>query len=380
MYKKRRALRLLLPTLVGILCVATLGSSVLAAPLVPFHAPEAAAYLASFLCAPSAAIAATKAYFDDNLAVPVAQTFDENDITSGFWTQMPSEGEILPQPPPAAPQSSTVKEPEIAPEGSAPLIEAHYAQGNGAIFMQSGAATVRNCTELPAAEVAAEMMQELPFVIEKNSDAPQVFIMHTHATEAYESAEHNYCDPNYSARNRDITQNMVSVGAEIAAKLNAAGIVTLQDATLHDYPSYNGSYAKSNATVRRYLQQYPSIKVVLDVHRDAIQKDDGTRIKPIAMVDGMKAAQVMIICGCDVDGNLPNCKQNLRFASRWQDKIESMYPGLTRPALFDYRYYNQDLTTGSLLIEVGGHANTLEEAKYSGRMVGTALATLLTEG
>ncbi|MEG0911877.1 MAG: stage II sporulation protein P, partial [Ruthenibacterium sp.] len=256
MYKKRRALRLLLPTLVGILCVATLGSSVLAAPLVPFRAPEAAAYLASFLCAPSAAIAATKAYFDDNLAVPVAQTFDENDITSGFWTQMPSEGEILPQPPPAAPQSSTVKEPEVAPEGSAPLIEAHYAQGNGAVFVQSGAATVRNCTELPAAEVAAEMMQKLPFVIEKNSDAPQVLIMHTHATEAYESAEHTYCDPNYSARNRDITQNMVSVGAEIAAKLNAAGIVTLQDATLHDYPSYNGSYAKSNATVRRYLQQY----------------------------------------------------------------------------------------------------------------------------
>ena len=53
-----------------------------------------------------------------------------------------------------------------------------------------------------------------------------------------------------------------------------------------------------------------------------------------------------------------------------------MFPGLTRPVLFDYRYYNQDLTTGSLLIEMGGHANTLEEAKYSGKLVGQALAAL----
>ena len=132
--------------------------------------------------------------------------------------------------------------------------------------------------------------------------------------------------------------------------------------------------------MRSYLEWYPSIKVVLDVHRDAIQRDDGTRVKPVADIGGMKAAQVMIICGADVDGNLPNFKQNLRFASRWQDKMESMFPGLTRPVLFDYRYYNQDLTTGSLLIEMGGHANTLEEAKYSGRLVGQALAALFAEG
>ena len=60
--------------------------------------------------------------------------------------------------------------------------------------------------------------------------------------------------------------------------------------------------------------------------------------------------------------------------------MEEMYPGLTRPVLFDYRYYNQDLTTGSLLIEMGGHANTLDEALYSGELVGKALAALFTEG
>ena len=132
------------------------------------------------------------------------------------------------------------------------------------------------------------------------------------------------------------------------------------------------------AAVEQWLKQYPTIKVVLDVHRDAIQTQDGTRYAPAANINGMRAAQVMIICGADVDGNLPNFKQNLRFAARWQAKMAQLYPGLAR--LFDYRYYNQDLTTGSLLIEMGGHANTLEEAKYSARLVGDALAKLFQEG
>ena len=91
-----------------------------------------------------------------------------------------------------------------------------------------------------------------------------------------------------------------------------------------------------------YLAQYPSIKVVLDVHRDAIQTQDGTRYAPAANINGRRAAQVMIICGADVDGNLPNCKQNLGLAARWQAKMAQLYPGLARPVLFDYRYYNQD--------------------------------------
>ena len=168
---------------------------------------------------------------------------------------------------------------------------------------------------------------------------------------------------------------MAAVGAEIASVLNQAGITTLQDTTLHDYPSYVGSYERSNETVRRYLEEYPSIKVVLDVHRDAIEKE-GTRIAPLAEINGEEAAQVMIICGCDNGGNLPNYQRNLAFAAAWESTMEGMFPGLTRPVLFDYRYYNQDLTTGSLLIEMGGHGNTLEQALVSGRLVGQALVRL----
>ncbi len=375
--------------------VVTCGA-VLASP--PGLAWPGALWLGSFLRAPQAAVEAARQTLDETMdkAGPGNGAI-EAQAPGGFWTEPPArqpaseeqteegpeeeetqatQGDAPQEP---EPEAEATPEPEPMPEGMAPLIETFFPQGHGAGYIQSGAGTVRNCTALSDAEVAAEMMQALPFSIEVGSSAPQVLIMHTHATETYELAERSWCDPAFSARSTDLSVNMAAVGDEIAAQLNAAGIMTLHDTTLHDYPSYTGSYAKSNATVSAYLAQYSSIKVVLDVHRDAIQYDDGTRVKPVVTIDGQKAAQVMIICGADRGGNLPNFRQNLRFASRWQDKMEGMYPGLTRPVLFDYRYYNQDLTTGSLLIEMGGHANTLEEAKYSGRLVGKALAALFRE-
>ena len=88
----------------------------------------------------------------------------------------------------------------------------------------------------------------------------------------------------------------------------------------------------------------------------------------------------MIICGCD-DGTdiLPDYEENLKFAAYLQSNIEERYPTLTRPMLFDYRYYNQDLTTGSLLIEIGTHGNTIEQAKYTAELVGEEIATALLE-
>lgn len=269
---------------------------------------------------------------------------------------------------------------EARPADAGTVTEQQFGHGSGEKYIPCGAGSIKNNTRQTAADIAAEAAQPLPFAIEKDSAAPQVLIMHTHATEDYRLSAGLWFTPGDGARSTDRSINMCAVGRVMADTLNAAGICTLHDETLNDYPSYTGSYANSRAVVQQYLAQYPSIKVVLDVHRDAIQRDDGTRVKPVADIGGMKAAQVMIICGADVDGNLPNFKQNLRFASRWQDKMESMFPGLTRPVLFDYRYYNQDLTTGSLLIEMGGHANTLEEAKYSGRLVGQALAALYAEG
>ena len=256
-----------------------------------------------------------------------------------------------------------------------PIVEMTYAPVLNDITYQRQNCYVKNVTDYSKAEVETELLAPLDFKVEKNSDQPQILIMHTHATESYQLYPELYYDPQYSCRTTDNSKNMVSVGKIITERLNQLGYNTIQDTTLHDYPNYNGSYNRSKSTVEEYLKKYPSIKVVLDVHRDAIERDDGTRIKPVVVIDGKRYAQIMLISGAD-NGylNMPNFRKNLRFASHFQNSMETLYPSLTRPVLFDYRNYNQQLTTGSLLIEVGGHANTLEEAQNSAVLIANSLA------
>ena len=120
---------------------------------------------------------------------------------------------------------------------------------------------------------------------------------------------------------------------------------------------------------------------MLDVHRDAIETENGSRMAPVCTVNGRQAAQVMIICGCDngTTVSLPNYRLNLRFAAAWENAMEGLYPGFTRPVLFSYRFYNQDLPPGSLLIEIGGHGNNLNEALYAGQLAAQGLISALKQ-
>lgn len=86
------------------------------------------------------------------------------------------------------------------------------------------------------------------------------------------------------------------IGDKITQQLENAGIGVIHDTTIHDYPSYNGSYDRSAETVKKILKEYPSIKVVLDIHRDAIGTNDSI-MQPVVEVNGKDAAPVMIISG-----------------------------------------------------------------------------------
>lgn len=253
-----------------------------------------------------------------------------------------------------------------------------YGRIEGDSYINLGNGQVRNVTSVSNDELIAESRLAPDFEIERNGE-PQILIMHTHATESYEPYERDFFDSSFNSRTTDPAMNMIAVGDEIAEELEAAGIAVLHDTTLHDYPSYNGSYDRSRETVQKYLDEYPSIKIVLDVHRDAIERDSGERIAPVAEIDGKNAAQVMIISGCD-DGTMgmPDYMKNFRFAALLQNQLEGDWEGLTRPVLFDYRKYNQDMTTGSILIEVGGHANSIDQALYSGELIGKSLVNCLT--
>ena len=237
---------------------------------------------------------------------------------------------------------------------------------------------VNNKTDIPNETLIKESRCLPDFTIENTSE-PQVLIYHTHTTESFEPYVREKYDAGFNYRTTDETKNMVMVGDAIQAELEARGIGVIHVRTVHDYPSYNGSYSRSRETIIPILEQYPSIKVVLDIHRDAIS-GEGTAYQPYVEIEGKEAAQVMIISGCD-DGTLgmPSYIRNFRFACRLQERLEGDNPGLTRPILFDYRHYNQDLTTGSLLVEVGSHCNTLEQAQYSGQLIGRSLGGLLND-
>lgn len=227
---------------------------------------------------------------------------------------------------------------------------------------------VKNSNKNHTLDVAQELAKQPAVKIRKNGE-PQVLIYHTHTTEAFLG----------DTRTTDKTRSVCAVGDEIAKQLKAAGIGVLHDTTYHDYPAYNGSYGRSAVTMKNILKKYPGIQVTLDIHRDAMTRSDGTQIKPTATVNGKKAAQVMIISGCDDTGDLgfPDWEYNLRLAVRLQKSVSDQYPGLARPLNFCARRYNENMTKGSLLVEFGTNANTLDEVKYSGDLFGKSLASVL---
>ncbi len=252
-----------------------------------------------------------------------------------------------------------------------------YSEFSGTNFFSLPlAGQVQNKTSLSNSMLYEESRILPEFHIQKNS-SPQILIMHTHTTESFEPEEREFFDANFNYRTTDPSKNVIMIGNQIAEQLESAGFSVIHDTTIHDYPSYTGSYERSAETVKNILTQYPDIQIVLDIHRDAI--GDSSLIKqPVAEINGKKASQIMIISGCD-DGtmNMPNYLQNFHFACTLQQQMELDFPGLTRPILFDYRKYNQDLTTGSILIEVGSHGNTLDQVRYSGELIGKSLVHML---
>ena len=208
---------------------------------------------------------------------------------------------------------------------------------------------------------------------------PTVLIYHSHTTEAYSLLDVGYYNSS-DARSKNADRNMVRVGDELTRYLEKHGFVVIHDTEIHD-EEYNSAYDNSREVVEKYLEEYPSIEITIDVHRDDITYSDKTKVKPTAVINGKKAARMMIIAGCEYNRvkNFPNWEKNLRFDLQVQNKVNELYEGLMRPILFSERKYNMYETDYSFLLEVGTDANTLEEACYSARLFGDALGQLLNE-
>ncbi len=257
------------------------------------------------------------------------------------------------------------------------IIEKQYDAANATAVFNN--VTVRNTTPSHGIDIQSALQKPVSLSVENKAE-PTVLIFHTHTTETYEMLNYGWYTADYVTRSDDPARNMVRVGDALCEELEKMGVGVIHDTEIHD-AKYTGAYDRSRETIEKIMAEYPSIKVVIDVHRDAIKQSDGTRVKPTATINGKKAAQIMIIAGCE-DGKVtsfPTWEENLTFALRLQEIAETKYPGLMRPILFSARKYNMDVTPCSVLLEMGSDSNTLEEAEYSGRLIGTALGDLVTE-
>ena len=360
----------------ALLCTAALAGSALALRVVP-----GGRVLALLFCSPGAAFTLWQQAGGKPPQAQPAAALAESSESPPQPTPEPSvQPTPSPTPQPTAEPEATPAPTITIPPGvqtTAPILDRTFGQGSGQGYIALAAGSIKNATDEPDSTIASAAQGALSFTVTPGSPDPQVLILHTHATETYQTWDTPVYDPDFTARTKDTTLNMCAVGEAMTKVLNDAGITTLHDTTLHDSPSYTESYARSAQTARRYLEEYPSIKVVLDVHRDAMESGDA-RVRPLTMLDGQPTAQVMIIAGCNNGGTvqLPNWRLNLCFAAKWEERMEMLYPGLTRPVLCGYRFYNQDVSPGALLIEIGGHANTVQQAVRAGQYAAKALAAL----
>jgi stage II sporulation protein P len=198
------------------------------------------------------------------------------------------------------------------------------------------------------------------------SNEPLVLILHTHGTEAFSPEGEISCKPNTVLRSSDTRNNIVAVGAVMAEKLNEAGIPTIHCEIMHDLNSYTDSYNLAADTIQRYLAEYPSIKYVFDVHRDAISYASGDLVKPLCVINNKLAAQVMLLVGTNEKGaDHPNWEDNMTVAVYLQNLLTNRYKNFARPINVRGASFNEQFTPGSLLIEIGSAANTISEAKYA---------------
>ena len=258
------------------------------------------------------------------------------------------------------------------------IVRRQYEPLNTSKFVNlQGTAFVRNMTSLPNDVILKAAKKPPAFGLETTNE-PQVLIYHTHTTESYEPFEKDQYDSAVPTRSKDVNLNVVGVGEEIVKQLKARGINTIHDTKIYDDPAYNCAYDRTNAMINRMLKEHKKIKVVLDIHRDSITNKEKQRIAPITMVNGEKVAQLMIISGCDNGSNrYKTYEKNLSFACALENQLEKDFPKITRPVSFKYKHYNQSLSPGALLIEVGSQANSAKEAKLCGMYFGTSLSNLL---
>ena len=256
-----------------------------------------------------------------------------------------------------------------------PEIHSHATVNTSPVSYSSAGIEIKNTTTYQV-DIENLISSNITFSLPESD--PAVLIIHTHGSEAYAPDGNDTYTETDPSRTEDKTYNVIRVGDELSECLSAYGINVLHDRELYDYPKYSGSYNRSLDAMNRYLEQYPSIKVVIDLHRDAIVDSGAEAYKTIAQIGDQTCSQVLMVMGTDYSGLYhPHWQENLKLALRFQSAMNTMYPSLAKPIRLSQYRYNQHITTGSLILEVGSNGNTLQESLTAVRLFADAAAVVL---
>ncbi len=204
---------------------------------------------------------------------------------------------------------------------------------------------------------------------------PAVLILHSHATESYKNTEGYSQSSAY--RTHDTNYNMVSVGKYLGDILEAAGIRVIHDTSLHDSPSYDDAYTNSRKSAQAALEKYPTIRMVIDLHRDAFSDSNGNQLGTYVTENGQRVARMMLVMGTDLSGYAhPKWQENLALALKLQAQLEKNTPGICRRLDLRSQRFNQDLCPGAMLVEMGAAGNTRQEALLAAEKLAQAIIDL----
>ena len=276
--------------------------------------------------------------------------------------RMVRPGNIAFSPPATEP---TVETEPTEPTATEPELPVFSAQDASAIAITAGFSYSADLSELITK----------PLNWDLTGEEPKVLIVHSHATESFlPTQEYEETTPYHTL---DTEHNMVSVGDLVAKKLEEAGISVIHDRTLHDEPSYNASYNNSRKSVQDYLAEYPSICLVLDLHRDSIEDASGNQVAHTVFSQGTTVAPLMLVVGTDHGGlHHPQWQENLSLALKLQTQLEGICPGICRNINLRTQRFNQDLSPGAMLVEVGASGNTHQEALGAAEVLVRAIVSL----
>ena len=316
-------------------------------------------------------------YFDggeENTGMTETQTVDPSNIPNEEQPQNP-----LGEPDSQHPNITNIYSYNYSalPDGELALIPYDLTSGTAA-----GKISISNATAYTP-DIQAALADEYPIKADLNeySDKePLILIVHTHGTESYSPNGALSVAPSFLHRSSNTEANVVAVGKVMSDMLNDAGIPTLHCETMHDLESYTRSYNLAADTIQKYLAQYPSIKYVFDVHRDAIIRQNGDLIRPITVINGEVTAQVMLLVGTNEQGaDHPDWETNFTIATQLQNRLVANYERFARPINIRGASFNEQFTKGSLLIEIGSAANSLEEAKNAAKYLTYSIIDMIKD-